>query len=271
MTTTENTLKIFENAGSKSWVLAYKTSSKAGSIISRYPDYFEVDEISSEDAAERLAETLESIGDGAYHLRHSREEKVGTKGYAEVFFKVGETRGYRGGNIGSTSPSNSMINGLGGIGEIIAEKIELDRLRREKEQLEEELSQYHAQEADPSGAKGLIGMITEAVGSIPNGKEIMGAALVNLMSRFLSPGVGVGVDAGAMPPPPQTQYTEPPQENTPKEMTPEENFIVENQKQIVAVMQRLYKLDNEILSTLEKMATKGEQNPAAINILKNFL
>lgn len=274
-TTTENALHLFQMSGNDKWKLAYQANQKKGSVIFEYPSD-EDTEVSQEAAYERLEDVMSNLSDGKYHLKHFKHENNNTRGYKEVYFQIGETatRGSRNvAGIGSTPGNFNLIGSLGGIEKIFDERLELALLKKEKEELEYQLEEYQRNESDPSGAKGLIGMITDGIGSIPNGKEIISHAFVNLMSRFLSPGVaGPGVMAETQPQPePQAKQPEPqPEPTKPKEnMTP--TFFNENIDRIENVMMRLGKLDPTILDTLEKMADKGEKNPSLIGMLKNFL
>jgi hypothetical protein len=274
MTIAELALNL-RKQGSKYWIIGYSQRDKGrnGRAIVSYP-YQDTAEPTTEEAVSELENAMSKLADGKYHVRHFADERHLRRGGFETIIQIGSgfagttTRpAHVGGAASGSSYANmGVIGDLGGLPAILGEKIELAFLRKEKIELEAELEEYRAQEADPSGTKGLIGMITESIGSIPNGKEIIGAALVNLLGRFLSPGMGITRDTAGAPMPPHT-----PQNTEHNTMTINQEFLTANNDRICLVLTRLQALDPDILTTLEKMATKGEQNPQTITMLKTFL
>lgn len=255
----DNVVDIVEKSGNRYWVLSDLRNNKVGTYIFKYTPE---ENTGIEESIEALQEALDMLMDGKYQIRHFNSLNKESKGFASVSFTKGNGVGNRS-SVGIGSAPQQHYGGIGNIGEIVAEKVELELLRHKNKELEERLDELEELNGDPTGAKNAFSFVTDAIGSVPNGKEMFGHAIASILGKFMTPGVA-GVHKDTNTP------------NTPIVLEAEaasdvNQFLEANGQALSEVIARLYVLDTDILHTLQRMATKAESNPNLIGMLKGFI
>jgi len=259
------------------WIITSKAQRSGGNESRMFQNIPEDDSVadSVDLSMEKLDKVLGWLVPGKYIIKYYKDEKNKSKGFFEQEFQHGETSSM---NRIAGDPMG-YPGSIGAVERLVEEKVDARMKAKELEELREEVAELRKQQEDPAGWKSAIGNVLNSINEqAPALLPVMAQEVLGMIKGLFGQRILAGPPV--QPPAPKTNYT--PHQQTTEQMNNSdqnndeimqqiEQELTDKNEEYAQVIFRLRMLDPDLLTTLQKMATKAEANPAMITMLKTML